>query len=195
MIDKEFNHYFLIVNVFSWMKTIFHLNSERPKQIILVIIGQLHAWVCRKLLTAAIDNRMHKRLKQQNLLPKEQKVRRYRSLRTNEQLWIDDSIKTCKRRTTNLSMAWIDFQNAYDMVPYSWMLESLSLVSAAENVTEVLKNSMKQLRTNPFSAKSRLGPLNTNRVIFKGDSLSPVVSIVNNDPMNCRNIKMKQAYL
>lgn len=75
------------------------------------------------------------------------------------------------------------------------MLESLSLVGAAENVTEVLKNSMKQLRTNPFSEKSRLGPLNTNRVIFKGDSLSPVVSIVNNDPMNCRNVKMKQAYL
>lgn len=143
MIDKEFNHYFLIVNVFSWMKTIFHLNSERPKQIILVIIGQLHTWVCRKLLTAAIDNRMYKHLKQQNLLPKEQKVRRWRSLRTNEQLWTDDSIKTCKRRTTNLSMAWIDFQNAYDMVPYRWMLESLSLVGAAENVTEVLKNSMK----------------------------------------------------
>ena len=30
-------------------------------------------------------------------------------------------LKDCKKRHTNLSMAWIDYRKAYDFVPHSWV--------------------------------------------------------------------------
>ena len=54
----------------------------------------------------------------QELLPHEQKGCRNNSRGTKDQLLIDKAIlKNCRRRITNLSMAWIDYQKAYDMVP------------------------------------------------------------------------------
>ena len=32
------------------------------------------------------------------------------------------------KRRTNLEMSSIDYKKAYDMIPYSWILESLELV-------------------------------------------------------------------
>ena len=41
-----------------------------------------------------------------------------------DQLLIDKAIlKICRRRLTNLSMTWTDYQKSYDMVPHSWILE------------------------------------------------------------------------
>ena len=37
-------------------------------------------------------------------------------------------LRDCRKRHTNLGMAWIDYKKAYDMVPHSWRLESLELV-------------------------------------------------------------------
>jgi len=42
----------------------------------------------------------------------------------------------------NLNMAWIDYKKAYDMVPHSWILESVTLVGIADNFKRLLKNSI-----------------------------------------------------
>ena len=40
-------------------------------------------------------------------------------------LLIDNMILCdCRKRHTNLGMAWIDYKKADDMVPHSWILES-----------------------------------------------------------------------
>ena len=42
---------------------------------------------------------------------------------TKDQLLVDKAIlKKCRRRLTYLSMAWIDYKKAYDMVPHSWIM-------------------------------------------------------------------------
>ena len=41
-----------------------------------------------------------------------------------DQLLINKAIlKDCKKRHTNLAMAWIDYRKAYDMLPHSWIGE------------------------------------------------------------------------
>ena len=39
-------------------------------------------------------------------------------------------------------MAWIDYQKAYDMVPHSWILECARMVGVAQNIINVIENSM-----------------------------------------------------
>ena len=43
---------------------------------------------------------------------------------------------------TDLSMAWIDYKKAYDMVPHSWILKCLEMVRGAKNMITIISNSM-----------------------------------------------------
>ena len=73
------------------------------------------------------------KLEEQDLLPEEQKGCKRKSQGTRDQFLMDKAtIRNWKRQKTNLSMEWIDFWKDYDIVPHSWMLESLRLVGAAE---------------------------------------------------------------
>ena len=60
-------------------------------------------------------------------------------------------------RETNLDMAWIDYQKAYDLVPHSWIIKTLTMVGASENVRGLLKNSMQQWTTKLESNGETLG--------------------------------------
>ena len=61
----------------------------------------------------------------QNLLPEEQKGCRRKSRGKKDQLLIDKTIlKDCRKRRTNLAMAWIDYRKAYDFVPHSCIIVS-----------------------------------------------------------------------
>ena len=45
---------------------------------------------------------------------------------TKDQLLIDGEVlREAKRKKRLLSMAWIDYRKAYDMLPHSWILETL----------------------------------------------------------------------
>ena len=33
----------------------------------------------------------------------------------------------------NLAMGWIDYQNAYDLLPHSWIIETMKLTGMASN--------------------------------------------------------------
>ena len=56
-------------------------------------------------------------------LPVEQKGCKKKSRGTKDQLLIDKTIlQDCRKRHTNLGMAWIDYEKAYNMVPHSWIL-------------------------------------------------------------------------
>jgi hypothetical protein len=64
-----------------------------------------------------------------NLIPKEQKGCRRGTNGCKDQLLISKAIlQECKRRKKNFSMAWTDYQKAFDKVPHSWIIKSLELI-------------------------------------------------------------------
>ena len=63
----------------------------------------------------------------ENLIPKEQKSCYRGSKGCKDQLLISKAIlQECKQKK-NLSMAWIDYQKAFDRVPHNWIIKSLEL--------------------------------------------------------------------
>ena len=73
----------------------------------------------------------------------EQEGCKKKSRGTKDQLLIDKTIlHDCRQRHTNLGMAWIDYKKAYDMVPFSWILESLELVQMSDKFGEFVKRSI-----------------------------------------------------
>ena len=59
------------------------------------------------------------------------------------QLVIDKSILVDRKKEhKNLAMAWVDYKQAYDMVPHSWMIEYLKLTQMAENIINFVDRSM-----------------------------------------------------
>ena len=113
------------------------------------------------------------------MLPEEQKSYRRKSRGRKDQLMIDKMIlKNCKRRLTNLNLAWIDYKKAYDMVPHSWIIECLEIFKVSQNITTLIRNSMKNWRVELTSMGQKLGEVNIRRGIFQGDSLSPILFVM-----------------
>ena len=77
-----------------------------------------------------------------------------------------------------LAMAWVDYRKAYDMLPHSWICESLDLVKVAKNMSRLVKGSMGDWRTVLTANGETLGEVRIRRGIFQGDSLSPLLFIV-----------------
>ena len=56
-------------------------------------------------------------------------------------------LRNCRQRLTNLSMGWLDFKKAYDMVPHSWIVEVLKMFGIAENLLKLISASMSGWQT------------------------------------------------
>ena len=96
-----------------------------------------------KLLSGMLSEKMYYHFEMGQLLSEEEKGCRKRSRGTKDQLLIDKMVlRNCKRRKTNLAMAWIDYRKAYDMVPHSWILETLELTGIATNIQRLVRESM-----------------------------------------------------
>ena len=74
-----------------------------------------------KLLTAIVADEIYNHLEDNDLLLEEQKAVTEmvgHSRRTKDKLLIDKAVmKNCRRRKLGLSMVWIDYRKAHDMVP------------------------------------------------------------------------------
>ena len=80
-------------------------------------------------MTGIIANSVYKYLEVYNLIPVEHKGCRRNILGTKYQFLNDKMVMNdCKKRHTNLGIAWTDYKKTYDMIPHSWILESLELV-------------------------------------------------------------------
>ena len=94
-----------------------------------------------KLLTGVIAEEMYAYHEQEK--PEEQKGCRRGSCGTKNQLLIDNTVlKDCKKRHTNLSIMWIDYEKGHDFVPHSWINECMELFGIADNVKNFLEKSM-----------------------------------------------------
>ena len=132
-----------------------------------------------KLMTGIIAESMYDYLESERILPEEQKGCKRNSRGTKDQLLIDKTIlKDCKRRHTNMAMAWVDYRKAYDMVPHSWIIECMKLFGVANNVSDFIKGSMEKWKTELTSSGQVLGEVDIKRGIFQGDSLSPLLFVL-----------------
>ena len=148
-----------------------------------------------KLLTGIISERLYNYLEETNTIPHQQKGCRRKCRGTKDQLLIDKMVMmNSKRRKTNLSMAWIDYKKAFDMMPHSWLIECLEIYGAEENTIRFLKNTMPNWKTILTSSGTRLAEVNIRRGIFQGDSLSPLLFIVAMIPMTRVLERMEVGY-
>ena len=125
-----------------------------------------------KLLTGIVGEKLYQHLERNGLLADEQKGCRKGLRGTKDQLLVDKAIlKNCRRRLTNLSMAWMDYKKTYEMVPHSWILKYLEMVGGTKNMITIISNSMINWKTVLTSGGTDLGQVDIRRGIFQGDSL------------------------
>ena len=103
-------------------------------------------------------------------------------------------LKDCKKRHTNLSMAWIDYRKAYDLVPRSWVNECMEMFGIAENLRTFLQKSMQQWRLSLTTNGEDLGEDNVKRGIFQGDSLSPLLFVLSMVSLSLILMKVNACY-
>ena len=124
----------------------------------------LHCY--QKLEIYAIRNKIRSQQQQK------QKGCRRKSRGTKDQLLIDKVIlQDCKKGHKNLTIAWVDYRKAYDLVPQSWMLECLDLRQISEKIKKFIENAMKNWATELTSCGENLGKVGIRRGIFQCDSL------------------------
>jgi hypothetical protein len=131
-----------------------------------------------KTLTGIIAERISSHLEEHNLLAAEQTGNHSGSRVCKDQLLISKAIfEDSKKRKKNLSIAWIDYQKAFDSVPHIWIEKSFELLGLNNKIINFFKSSMEkwstrlQLKTNQELWQSRL--IKINRGIFQGDSMLP----------------------
>ena len=138
----------------------------------------------RKLLTGMIAEETYTYLELEKLLPEEQKGCKRGSRGAKNQLLIDKTVlKDCKKKHTNLSMAWIDYKKAYDFGPHSWINECMEMFGIAENVRNILKASMEPWKLSLTSNGEDPGKVNVKRGIFQGYSSSPLLFVLSMVPL------------
>ena len=148
-----------------------------------------------KLLTGIMGEKLYQHLEGKELLADEQKGCRKGSLGTKDQLLVDKAIlKNCWRGLTNLTMAWIDYKKAYDVVPHSWILKCLEIVGGAKNMITIISNSMVNWKTVLTSEGTDLGQVDIRRGFFLGDSLSPLLFVLIMLPLTLVLRKMRAGY-
>ena len=105
-----------------------------------------------KLLTGIISDKTYDHLEENKLLPEEQKESRRKCQGTKDRLAIDRCIlQNCRKRKTNLSMAWVDYKKAYNMVPHSWIITTMGMVGLADNIIGLIKQSMNKWKTKLYA--------------------------------------------
>ena len=139
------------------------------------------AW---KLMTGIIADSMYEFFwffffAENDVLPVEQKGCRRKSRDTKDQLLIDKIVlANYKRKHKNLVVAWVDYKKAYDVVPHSWIIESLKMAQVAGNTITFLQKSMVNWKTELTSCGETLGLVDIKQGIFQGDSVSPLIFTV-----------------
>ena len=74
-------------------------------------------------------------------------------------------------------MAWIYYKKAYDMVPHSWIVNSLKMYKILDEVINFIDKTMKTWRVE-LTAGERFAEAKIQRGIFQGDALLPLLFII-----------------
>ncbi|XP_044762032.1 uncharacterized protein LOC123319228 [Coccinella septempunctata] len=128
-----------------------------------------------KILTSTISCKINQYLKKNNIMAWEQNGCKRKGRGSKELLVIDKELtKQAKKRKKNISIAWIDYEKAYDSVPHSWLVEALKIYKIDDQVIKLLEFLMTSWRTKIYMRGSKTEEIKIKRGIFQGDSLSPL---------------------
>ena len=98
---------------------------------------------------------------------------------TKDQLARDRCIlQNCRKRKTNLSMAWLDYNKTYDMVSHSWIITTMGMVGLADNIIGLIKQSINKWKTCLYANGKLHGSVPIRRGIFQGGSCSPLLFVI-----------------
>ena len=98
---------------------------------------------------------------------------------TSDLLCIDQHIlKDSKMKRKHLAMAWIDYKNAYDVVPPNCIIECLKIYKISDKVIRFILNTMKKLESGNDNRRK------LNWGIFLGNTLSPLLFVIAMMPLN-----------
>ena len=148
-----------------------------------------------KLLTGVIAEEMYNYLEREKILPEEQKGCKRGIRGTKDQLLIDKTVlKDCKKRHTNLSIAWIDYRKAFHLVPDNSVNEYMEIFGIAENLKTFLQKSMQQWRLSLTANGEDLGEVKFKRGIFEEDSLLPLLFVLSMVPLSLILKKVNLCY-
>lgn len=148
-----------------------------------------------KLLSGILATEIQCHLTTSKLLPLEQKGCANDCRGVKDQLLVDKAVvENCKRRKTNLEMAWVDYKKAYDRVPHSWILECLDIYKVDKKIKDFLQREMRNWKTELISGGESLGQVPIHRGIFQGDNLSPLLYIMAMIPISSVLNGMKKGY-
>ena len=96
------------------------------------------------LITGIVADKIYNHLQENDLLSEEQIGSRRNSRGTKDQLLIDKTVmKICRGRKVGLSMVWIDYRKAYDMVPHSWIKKSMEKCGVADSISHFYPRAWK----------------------------------------------------
>lgn len=102
-----------------------------------------------KILTSVLTRYISQYLRNNNLMAREQNGGRVRTKGSKELLVIDTILtKQARRKSRNISVAWVDYRKAFDSVPHSWLLEVLKMHGVNDKIIKLLKHLMKSWRTS-----------------------------------------------
>ena len=88
-------------------------------------------------------------------------------------------MEDCKTRKKNLTTSWIDYKEAFDSLPHSWIIETLELYKVSPEIANFMKVNMENWKTT-LLLRHAIGTLTSRLIeiksgIFQGDSLSPLL--------------------
>ena len=75
-------------------------------------------------------------------------------------------------------MAWIDYKNAYDMAPQSWILHCLKMYKISHEVINFIEQIMNTWRVELTAGGRSIAETKIQRGIFQGYALSPLLFII-----------------
>ncbi|XP_064214079.1 uncharacterized protein LOC135266755 [Tribolium castaneum] len=143
-----------------------------------------------KIITSLLANKIDNHVDENQILTEEQKGCRRKTQGCKEQLIIDGIIANeAKKRHRNVSVAWLDYQKAFDSVPHSYLIDVLNIYKVNGKIVNFLQHCMKSWRTQLLVNNDRKTSVKTNPIpiesgIFQGDSLSPILFIICLNPLS-----------
>ena len=130
-----------------------------------------------KLLTAVMTEVLYDHAIAHPYLPSEQRAIRRGHRGCLDALMVDSMVaREAMVRRRNLSVAWIDYQKAYDRVPHAWLREMLSAVRAPLSIQRMLE-CLRQKWSSVFSVGTGTNAVRTEltyrRGVFQGTPFLP----------------------
>ena len=126
---------------------------------------------------------MYNRLGNKGILPPEQKGGRGGCRGTKDQLMIVKMIlRNCRRRLTNLAVAWIDYTKAYDMVPHSWIIRMNGVVSCSQQCKENVREMHGLLESGIDICRRNTGESENQKGDFSGRQIITIAVCLDIDP-------------